>query len=173
MTVERQDHLERIREDVRHEIKSRIEQRDKYSIQLTIALAAIIAVAFSQAGFRRVLLAAPLVSIYFTVLILYSYRVHGILAQYLREVLEPRLAEEFGVDLGLEWENFYARNAVPGIRRTFFITSLWVITVLSLAILFAAEWRGADMTFRAVLLAASLIYLVASGLITMGLGSPS
>jgi len=88
-------HLEKLRDDVRDEIKKRIEQRDKYSIQLTIALGAIVAFTFrsGSSGSSQALIAAPLVSIYFTVLILYSYRIHKILARYLREEIEPRLAE--------------------------------------------------------------------------------
>jgi hypothetical protein len=66
-------HLEALRSDVRDEIKRRIEQRDRYSIQLTLAMGAIVAFAFSKDGFRMALVAAPLVSIYFTVLVLYSH----------------------------------------------------------------------------------------------------
>jgi hypothetical protein len=51
-------HLEALREDARDEIKRRIEQRDKYSIQLTIALAAIVAVSFSYPHFGKVLIVA-------------------------------------------------------------------------------------------------------------------
>lgn len=160
----RQQHLESLRQDARLEIKSRIEQRDKYSIQLTIALAALVAVAFSRTGFRRVLLAAPLVSIYFTVLILYSYRVHSILAKYLRQALEPELAKELDVDLSLEWENFYANNAVPGIRRSFFVSALWTVTLLSLGVLWATEWG--DVTFRSVLLVVTFVYVTASLVVT-------
>jgi hypothetical protein len=51
-------HLEKLRDDARDEIKRRIEQRDKCSIQLTIALGAIVAVAFSK-NLDKALLAAP------------------------------------------------------------------------------------------------------------------
>jgi hypothetical protein len=63
-------HLEALRTDVRDEIKKRIEQRDKYSIQMTIALGAIVGVAFSKPELQKVLTAAPLISVYFTALIL-------------------------------------------------------------------------------------------------------
>jgi len=102
-------HLEALRQEARDEIKSRIEQRDKYSIQLTIALGEIIAVSFSQDDLRRVLMAAPLVSLYFVVLILYSYRVHEVLALYLKEKLEPALSQRIGTSIELEWGKFLRR----------------------------------------------------------------
>jgi hypothetical protein len=50
------DHLEKIRDDIRDEIKRRIDQRDKYSIQLTVVLSAIVGVSFSKPGFEKILL---------------------------------------------------------------------------------------------------------------------
>lgn len=57
------------------------------------------AVAFSGVAFDRgvdkVLIAAPLVSIYFTTLVLYSYRIHRILSRYWRDVIADKLATHF------------------------------------------------------------------------------
>lgn len=151
-------HLEILRADVRDEIKRRIEQRDKFSIQLTIALAAILAVAFSRPELTRVLIAAPLVSIYFTVLILYSYRVHGVLTTYLRGTLEPQIASTLGSAVDIELETYYAQHAVPGIRKTFFLAALWVVTISSLAYLFLTEFVG---PFRYILVILGAVYLFA------------
>lgn len=121
-------HLEALRDDARSEIKQRIGQRDKYSVQMTLALGAIVGIGFASPSesIVSVLIAAPLVSIYFTTLILYSYRIHRLLARYLRESLEPELARVCGTSIDLEWETFYAEHSVPGIRRTFFLAALWV-----------------------------------------------
>lgn len=162
------EHLEALRSDIRAEIKQRIDQRDRYSIQLTIALSVIVGLAFSGAGFARVLIAAPLVSIYFSVLILYSYKVHGVLALYLREALEPELASRCATSPEQEWERFYARHAVPGIRRGFFITALWVVTALSMVYLFATE--SSDPFFRIVLAVAGATYLTACVFVTRTFG---
>ena len=134
-------HLEKIRQDVRDEIKRRIEQRDKYSIQLSIALGAIVAVAFSTTGLRMVLIAAPLVSIYFTVLILYGYRIHSTLAGYLREEIEPKLADLCGTPVETELETYYRNQTkeMSGIRQGFFLVALWFVSVLSLAYLWFTE----------------------------------
>jgi len=152
-------HLETLRADIRDEIKRRIEQRDKFSIQLTIALSVIVGVAFSQQGFGRALIAAPLVSIYFTVLILYSYEVHRVLARYLREEIEPALSSLCDTSPDLEWEGYYARHEVPGIRKQFFISALWAVLLVSLAYLFARE--SSDKGFLIVLTVVGSIYLVA------------
>ena len=132
-------HFETLRQDARDEIKKRIEQRDKYSVQLSIALTALVAVSFSTPDLRTVLIAAPLVSIYFTVLILYSYRVHHVLSKYLRDEIEPELARLCGIRANQEWENYYKTQRVPGIRRKFFLCALWVVTVLSLVYLWLTQ----------------------------------
>jgi hypothetical protein len=156
-------HLEGLRVDSRDEIKRRIEGRDRYSIQLTISLAAIIGVAFSRPEFLRVLIAAPLVAIYYTVLILYSYRVHRIIATYLREKIEPRLADVHGIPIDLEWENFYYRQAVPGIRVSFFLSALWIVTVLPLTYLILVEQ---DRSLFVLLCIVATIYVMSCGVIT-------
>lgn len=135
-------HLEAIRQDIRDEIKRRIQQRDRYSIQLTIALGAIVAVSFSTPNFGKVLIAAPLVSIYFTMLILYSYRVHRISAEYLRCKIEPELARLCETSPDIEWETHYNTLAVPGIRELFFKWALWLVTVLSLTYLWTVESKN-------------------------------
>ncbi|MFC1907202.1 hypothetical protein ACFLW8_03855 [Chloroflexota bacterium] len=136
-------HLEALRQDARDEIKRRIEQRDKYSIQSTVALAALIVVAFSTPSYgqtnldlRMVLLAVPLVLIYFTVLILYSYRVHDVLANYLRHRIEPELAKLCNIDVSNEWENYYYKCQIPGIRGPFFYWAPLILSALPLIYLF-------------------------------------
>jgi hypothetical protein len=157
-------HLEIIRKDTRDEIKQRIEQRDKYSVQLTIALGLIVSVSFANAHFGKVMIAAPLVSIYFTMLILYSYKIHTTLAAYLRNEIEPTLALLCGTDSKKELETYYKEDAhkIPGIRRQFFLWALWVVCLVSLSYLWCKERVG----FETVLIITSLIYIIASVFIT-------
>jgi hypothetical protein len=159
----RSAHLETLRADVRDEIKRRLEQRDKFSIQLTISLGAILAIAFSKPELSRVLVAAPLVSIYFTVLILYSYRIHAVLTQYLREKLEPELASVVGLPVDFELETYYSKHAVAGIRKAFFLAALWIVTLGSLAYLFSSEYSH---PFKYAVGVLAALYLVAWGLVT-------
>jgi hypothetical protein len=149
------DELQALRADARDEIKRRIDQRDRYSNQLTIALGALFAVALAEPGLDKILLAAPLISIYFTVLILYSYRMHSVLAGYVTR-LETELSRASGVPAELEWEHYYSRHAVPGIRRTFFLAALWVVALLVLLYLWT-RYRT-DSSFRDILFLASIVY---------------
>lgn len=163
-------HLESIKKDIRDEVKQRIEQRDKYSIQLTIGLGGIVAVSFGPTGFEKALIAAPLVSIYFTVLILYSYRIHKILASYCRDMIEPELARLCGTSPDMEWEAYYLTQDVPGIRRVFFMVALWVITVLPPLYLWFVEEQVEifELTwFRSVLIVSEIVFIVASLTITL------
>jgi fatty acid desaturase len=156
-------HLETIRQDVRDEVKRRIEQRDKYSIQMTIALGALIAVSFSTTGLRTVLIAVPLVSIYFTVLILYSYKIHRLLAQYLREEVEPELARLCGTAPDKEWETYYSKHAVPGIRRWFFQGTLWAVVALSLFYLWSEKSVVNELGKTALIVVTIVYALLAVG----------
>ena len=133
--------MEKVREDIRDEIKKRIEQRDKYSIQLTIALSAIIALASSKPDYSGVLIVAPLVSIYFTVLIMYSYEVHSTAARYLREKIEPALASLCATLVDMEWETYYLEEdkKTPGIRHIFFLMMLPIISAISLVYLWLSD----------------------------------
>jgi hypothetical protein len=165
-------HLLSLRDDIRGEIKTRIQQRDSYSIQLIVALGVIFVVAFAQHGLDKVLIAAPLVSIYFTMLILYSYRIHDVLARYLRLEIEPRLADlvindsERDSSRGLrwrhdlEWESWYISHGRlrPGLRRSFFYWISLATTIATLAYLWALYFNEA--TFRVVLIAMSAGYFV-------------
>jgi len=130
-------HLDALRQDCRDEIKRRIEQRDRYSVQMTVALSAIVAVSFASGNLGRAIIAAPLASIYFTVLILYSYRIHRLITEYLRDEIEPALAALARVSVGKEWETWYLHPGkhkepqVPGVRRWFFLLTMWVVSFLS------------------------------------------
>ncbi len=171
-------HFQSLRQDIREEMKYRIQQRDTYSIQMTLALGTLVGVAATSVATQtqstsvasivnlayRAIIAAPLIAIYYTTLILYSYRVHRLLSKYLREVIEPELARLSNVSIDVEWENWYTKNAVPGIRKSFFLSSLWLITILSpLYVAFSEQWQG---TFLLPLGIVSFLYLLVAIWIT-------
>jgi hypothetical protein len=155
-------HIEALRSDIREEIRKRIEQRDRYAMQMIVALGAIIAIAFSRTEMNRVLIVAPLVTIYFTVLILYSYHLHRLLARYLREEIEPRLADICGTPLEVEWEVYYRKHAVPGIRQSFFLWVTWIVCTLVPFYLMVSEWISSTPVFRVALIILSATYLIAA-----------
>ncbi len=157
-------HLESLREDVRDEVKRRIQQRDQYSMQLTVALGAVAVGAFSAKGTHMLFLVAPLVSIYFTSLILFSYRIHDVLAIYLRDEIEPQFVSLTGVATAKEWETWYKKSDLKvGIRRTFFVVQMWVVIAFSLG--YVGYKECGETRFRCVLIVAVVVYL-ALGLAT-------
>ncbi len=161
-----------LRDDIRGEIKTRIQQRDAYSIQLIVGLGVIFGAAFAQHGLERVLVAAPLLAMYFAMLILYSYRIHDVLVRYLRDEVEPFIAKVVTATTvatdesarwteHLEWENWYASKGRlrPGLRRRFFYWVAWLTTVGALAYLWVIE--RTDVTFQVVLAITTIAYLIA------------
>lgn len=127
-------------------------------------MGAIVAFSFSKDGFRMALVAGPLVSIYFTVLILYSYRIHAVLSDYMRSQIEPAIAKAAGTEPNIELETWYKTRAVPGIRRSFFVATLWAITTLTMTYLLLAE---RDNHFdEMVLWCLAVVYLIAAISIT-------
>jgi hypothetical protein len=116
-------------------------------------------VAFSRQGVGTVLVAAPLVSLYFTVLLFYSYRQHRLLARYLREVVEPALAARLRIAPTIEWELWYAAQAFPRKRYDFFFEVLWIICVSTPIYLFVGVPDKSTRTTAALALLCTL-YIV-------------
>jgi hypothetical protein len=175
----RYEHFETMWKDVRDEVKLRIRQRDTYSIQMTVALGTIVGLATTATATTmdnntntsiisyayRAMVAAPLIAIYYTTLILYSYRIHRLLAKYTREVLEPEMAKICRTKPDWEWESWYCQNAVPGIRKSFFMVSLWVMTIGSpVYVAFAEKWQGPFLLPLAII---SGLYLIAALWVTI------
>jgi hypothetical protein len=152
-------HMESLREDARDEVKRRIQQRDQYSMQLTVALGAIAVGAFSAKGTHMLFLVAPLVSIYFTSLILFSYRIHDVLTTYLRDEIEPEFVALSKFPTAKEWETWYQNSGLKvGVRRAFFVVQMWMVTVISLGYVWYKECG--ETRFRCVLIGAVVSYLV-------------
>jgi hypothetical protein len=153
------NHYEKLREDVRSEIKLRINQRDNFAFQLITTLGVICSVAFAQEGFNKVIIVAPMLSMYYTMQILYSYRLHDLLAKYLREILEPQLSKLSMTNPKHEWESysFHEKKTNTGIHRSFFFWKMWIVTVASMSYL----WMSTDSSFRIALNISSGICLIA------------
>ncbi len=133
--------------ELRTEIRQRIAQRDQYSIQLTVALAAVIALSATgkpteQPNMHRALLAAPLLSLYYSVLIQYSYAIHKVLALLLRTRVEPEIAKLSNGSTEYELETFYLNHRVPGIRKVFFNLSMFVVTLAVTVVMLLNEQPG-------------------------------
>ncbi len=135
-------HLENLKSDARDEIKQRIKQRDEYSVQLIVALGVIIGLAFANTNFRFLVLLAPPISAYFTVLIMYSYQIHESLTKYIREIIEPTLNRLCKTNTSLitsnikfepedEIQQYFKFYNWGGLRRNFFFQVSIIILIMS------------------------------------------
>ena len=160
------EHLERIKEDVRDEIKRRIRQRDNYSIQQVVILGIVAAAIFSkEIPFQdEFVLFVPVIPIYFTVLILFSYRIHRIISTYLRCEIEPKLAEYCGTDQKNEFEIYYKDMAVPGIRKKFFF--ILMVSVIFISMSYYASTDNSNFN-QTVTVLVTIAYMIISIIIAI------
>ncbi|MCD9022126.1 hypothetical protein [Cohnella silvisoli] len=157
------NHYEKVKEDVRSEIKMRIKQRDYFAIQLVIMLVLLCAVGFADKGYTQVLIVAPLLSVFYTMLILHSYRKHDALARYARDVLDPQLAELCQIDPAHEWHSFDFKTAKSGVLRVFYLWAMWVVCLGSMTFL----WFNAASGFRQTISIFAGVYILAMLYITL------
>jgi D-glycero-D-manno-heptose 1,7-bisphosphate phosphatase len=134
-------------ENCRQEILNRIQQRDQFSIQFITTVCAIVGVAmldFQYASYLFLLL--PLVTMYYSLQILYSYEIHDRIHKFLTDEVEPELGKlcgynQYEIQKHL-WETYckvddekgVRRN--PGIRKNFFKFVPFVMDVVSPALFY-------------------------------------
>lgn len=102
------DVLLTVRDDTRNEIKQRISQRDNFAVQFIIITVSLLTIACSsrKSGVISLTLALlPVISLFYSLLIDSSYRVHARLVEYLNTVVEPKIEEKFMPDMQL-WEHY-------------------------------------------------------------------
>ncbi len=143
-------HYEGVKQDIREEIKLRIRQRDKFAVQLVFLLTLIIVFALAEGGDSLALAATPLPSVFYTWMILHSYRKQEWLARYLREVVEPELTRLCQVDPTRELETYRHAAKGPGTRKVFFLWAMWVINAGAMTYLWFQAESGFRPTFYAI-----------------------
>lgn len=128
---ERLNYLMQTHKEVRSEIQMRITQRDNFAIQFVVAVGAIVTLGlldFKYSPFLFFLL--PIVTIFYSLQILYSYSIHSRCHKFLCEEIEPELGEllgykEFDINRYM-WESYCQieskQKAIKthGIRKGFF-----------------------------------------------------
>ena len=130
-------HIEAIQDDVRGEIKQRINQRDSFAIQYLVSVGAVITAVLSTNLDVSIyfLLIAPLLAIFYSTQILYSYSMTDKISKYIIDKLDKPLEKILGTE---EWESYSWRTKQKtktrstGIRKDFFRGAMWVITLLCL-----------------------------------------
>ncbi|RKP51667.1 hypothetical protein D7Z26_18030 [Cohnella endophytica] len=147
-------HYEQVREDIRHEMKMRMRQRDGFAAQMGILLTLVLTVGIANSGYRQALILAPMLAIFYTLQIMHSYRKHDLLARYLKDVLEPDLSSLHNIDPGREWQAYASKTTRSGNRRGLFLWTMWVVGAGAMVYLWF--FMEASQEFR-------LAYYIAAG----------
>ena len=162
---ELQQHYENINSDIRNEIKQRITQRDSYSVQMIVSVGVLLTIAFGNSKYDKVIIALPLFSIYYTMLILYSYKIHKNLTDYLVYELYPIYSTLYeGISIKSEWELYHQINQTkPGIRKIFFKTSMPIVSIFSFLYLICKYPNCPQFLY--ILIPIYLVYFISNYLI--------
>lgn len=111
------ERLKALWEESREEIRQRINQRDKYVVQMMIGFVGVIGASrFIDVSSLWVL--SPLPLFYYSLMTYHSYLIHKQLARYLSDNLEPKIKDivrlkEFDY---MEYENFFLTEKSVGVR---------------------------------------------------------
>ena len=117
------ERLESLWNDSRKEVLQRITQRDTYFIRMSILIGATFVGTIKHAG---ILFVAPIIALYYSILIFHSYQIHKALASYMRDELEVKIQGLLGQDY-LEYEQMFKSKNLVGVRS-------WMYEKLTLAI---------------------------------------
>lgn len=153
------DHLQAIWNDIRDDIKKKTDQRSSYAVQYILALAALVGAYITlnsptvsnTTGSDSIigailLLFAPPISIYYTILIMETFDSQQKQRSYLRTIIEPKLAQLMKVSISDEWETYFAHNdrlnlgnIYSKILPSLFISIMWAIFFSVLYIIFTTN----------------------------------
>ncbi len=134
-------------DDLRSEIKQRITQRDSFAIQFVVTSLTIFTVALNN-KICHTLLLLPIISLFYSSMILSSYRIHARLAEFTREHIELQLSKALAIEKPSEffWESYCAKeraitlNNKIGIRKLFFSLILMCMPIITF-ILFTWQYK--------------------------------
>lgn len=154
------EHMEQLRQDARNELNSRVAARDRYSVQLILSLTAVISFSVAKEGFIKLILVAPLLSFYYVNLLMLSYKIHGHLSNYLKDIVEPSLASFHQIPKQSYWHNYFrARGVTGGTRRVFFIVFHCSITIFAMSLYFYDSFGNSFWFDIGVVVSAGYIYI--------------
>lgn len=136
------EYLMQIYLDLRDEIKMRIAQRNNFALQFIITIGALLGFGFSENKYSGYcLLAIPLTSIYFFVQVFNSYAIHDLLAKFIRENIEVKIAYIMNISSNHMHEYFWERYCqfdrekhkikFSGINKQFYEYVIFIMPFLS------------------------------------------
>lgn len=145
MNNKRIDYLIALQQELRNEVKQRVAQRDGFATQFLVGCSTVITLSLMDFPYAVFLIwLMPLVTIFFSLQILYSYVIHDNLTRFLRKHVEPELSRLLEIKQthrhNYFWETRCAFDRMildmrfPGIRKGFFEKIIFVAPVISTAI---------------------------------------
>lgn len=186
------EHLEKTRALVREELLQRMKQRDTYSIEMTVVIGALGAIGIAISSDKRlepilllILIVTPFLALYFTKLIMYSYRVSQVLGDYMKNYIEPQFINIFQEYIQIapinsvnnlenrslwllqsEWESYRDTRSDTmdrGVRKFFFLYSMLGIFFVDIgaSFLYVHYKQANDVFYKLPLLCIIITLLVA------------
>ena len=128
-------------DELRDELKMRIQQRDNLAIQFIVIVGVLAGIAFTDYDYSYFsILLIPLMTLFFAIQIFSSYEVHDRLVRFIREHVEAGLGKELKVDedklCDFFWEQYCRADReihnvkMPGSRKGFFQKLLIVVPIV-------------------------------------------
>lgn len=141
------EYLISLQADLRGEVKQRISQRDGFATQFLIACGTVITISFLDFPYAAFLIwLMPLVTIFYSLQILYSYIIHDNVTRFLRKHVEPELSRLLEIKQAHRHNYFWETRCsfdrelsnikYPGIRKSFFEKIIFIVPIISAAIYF-------------------------------------
>ncbi|MBL4660668.1 MAG: hypothetical protein JKY19_09945 [Alcanivoracaceae bacterium] len=146
--------LEALWNESRDEIKQRILQRDNYFIRLAITLGAIL---IGSLKYQSIMFLLPIITLYFTILMVHSYQIHQALAKYMRDELEVKiksLLNSDGKNTYLEFEEMFYSVSLVGVRSWL---SIWLPHVASIITILITSIVDVEMSGIILMIFSSLV----------------
>ena len=140
-TDKRIDFLISAQEELRSEVKQRISQRDSFATQFLVGCGTVITLSMLEFPYALFLIwLMPLVTIFYSIQILYSYTIHDNITRFLRKHIEPELARMLEIKQSQRHNFFWetrcsfdrdiSKMRFPGIRRGFFEKIIFFVPVI-------------------------------------------
>lgn len=161
-------------DELRDELKMRIQQRDNLAIQFIVIVGVLSGIAFTDYPYAYfTILIIPLMTLFFSIQIFSSYEVHDRLVKFIREHIEVELGHVLNVDdkelYNFFWEQYCKQDRIihnvkmPGGRKVFFQMLLKIVPFLcSVSFFFKCYSNNEiDIKINAIISVVSfIIYLI-------------
>lgn len=149
------DYLIALQQELRNEVKQRVTQRDGFATQFLVGCSTVITISLMDFPYAVFLIwLMPLVTVFFSLQILYSYVIHDNLTRFLRKHVEPELSRLLGVkqpyrqnyfwETRCSFDRMISNTRFPGIRKSFFEKIIFIAPVVSFAIFMLLGYFKSD-----------------------------